>query len=99
MQPFVQCHLVRLTTPDLLNQARLETYFLAKSDRDAVEDSLRHAQVVAEGLKLCITRLEVFDCHLGGMVDGMWTGGIDRILYDSDNPEDSSIGEKPVFIG
>lgn len=100
METSVRCYLVNVyVTPDLLGQSRLTTYFLAKSDRDAIKDSFRHAQAVVAGYGLRVTKLEVFDCHLGPIVEGVNSGGIDRMLFDSQNLEDSIIQEKPDFIG
>jgi hypothetical protein len=78
--------------------SHLETHFIAESDRDAIKDSFRHALALIEGYSLQVRKLEVFDCHLGRMLEGVSEGGIDRMLYDSDNLDDSITSERPHFI-
>jgi hypothetical protein len=88
-----------LVDPDLLGRRYLETYFLAGSDRDAIKDSFRHALALIESYSLRVVKLEVFDCHLGTMLEGVSQGGIDRLLYDSENLEEGIVPERPAFIG
>jgi hypothetical protein len=99
MDTSIQCYLVRMmVAPDLLGRSCLETYFIAKSDRDAVKDSFRHALAAVETYDIWVVKLEVFDCHLGTLLEGVSQGGIDRILYDSQNLDDSIVHERPGFI-
>lgn len=101
MDQSIQCYMVRVSvTPDLLGRSCLETYFIAESDRAAIHDSFRHAVVMIESYSLKVLKLEIFDCHLGMMSsDGVSQGGIDRMLYDSDNLTDSITKTRPDFIG
>jgi hypothetical protein len=100
MDTLIQCYLVRLlVNPDLLGRSYIETYFIAASDKNAIRDSFRHALSVGETYSLRVEKLEVFDCHLGTMLEGVPQGGIDRMLYDSENLDESIIQEKPDFIG
>jgi hypothetical protein len=99
METSVQCYMVQMwIIPDLLGKSILPTYFLAKSDRDAIKDSFRHAQTLVETYNLRVTKLEVFDCHLSTIADGVNQGGIDRMLYNSSSLDDSIIQERPAFI-
>jgi hypothetical protein len=100
MEISVQYYMVRLTVhPDFLSRSCPETCFIAKSDQDAVKDSFRHALVINRTYSLRILRVEVFDCHLGTMLEGVAQGGIDRWLYDSERLDDSILQERPDFIG
>jgi hypothetical protein len=95
-----QCYMVRVTiTPDFLGHSCLESYFVAESDRDAIKDSFSHALALVEAYSLTVLKLEVFDCHIGALLHGISQGGIDRMLFDSDNLQDCLIQEKPAFIG
>lgn len=95
----MQCYLVKvMVTPSLMGRYILETHFIDKSDQDAIKDSFSHAQAFVKVYSLRIERIEVFDCHLGTMLEGVSQGGIDRMLYDSDNLVDSIIQERPDFI-
>jgi len=87
-----------MITPVFLGRHYLETYFLAESDRDAVKDSFRHALALVEVYSLGIVRLEVFGCQLGVLVEGVSQGGIDRMLYDSENLAESLVRDRPIFI-
>jgi hypothetical protein len=96
----VPCYLVKvLVVPEVLGHHCMDTYFLAKSDQDAVKDSLRHAEAVANTYMVKVTQVQVLDCSLGPMVDGVNSGGIDRLLYDSSCLDDSITQERPEFIG
>lgn len=102
METSVQCYLVKITIiPDPLGRpclAHLETYFLAKSDRDAIKDSFCHAKAFVDVYRVRVMQVQVLDCHLGMMIDGVSQGGIDRLLYDSSKLDDSIIQERPDFI-
>jgi hypothetical protein len=100
MESSVQCYMVRvMVTPDLMGRLFVETNFLAKSDQDAVKDSFCHAQALVRIYGLRVDRIEVFDCHLGTMLEGVSQGGIDRMLYDSEKLDDGILQERPDFIG
>jgi hypothetical protein len=96
----MQCYLVRETiVPDLLGRTYLETYFIAKTDRDAIMDSFRHAAAIIETYSIRVEKLEVFEYSLGVIVEGVYQGGINRMLYDSERLEDSIVQELPIFVG
>jgi hypothetical protein len=96
----VQCYMVRvMITPDFLGRSYLESYFVAGSDRCAIKNSFSHAMGLIEHYGLRVEKLEVFAYRLSTMLEGVSQGGIERMLYDSENLMDSIIQDKPSFVG
>jgi len=100
METSIQCYMVRvMVVPDLMGRSFLETYFLSSSDQSAIKDSFSHAAALTATYGLRVKKLEVFDYHVVTMAEGVSWSGISRMLYDSENLDDSIEKERPDFIG